>query len=314
MNMAKNENLIVGFKKPITEEKLKQLPNHLKSIMLAKSSNGSVKAEKLKNLLHNSIIEKSEQESENKFDFEMLKQIERLVGYEVDKKGNLLIKSPIWKVLTQQDYESLVGKEIVCRMVKYENNDIGIEPNRGLETPTYDDYFILIPRKIKIENPFSKHIPVVKKKLEEKILTTIKEVLPGLELVERNKKGTKKETVLANLASKFTIVDLNEPTEVITKDDKKNVKVKGKSVGVVTDMIVDALALDCQSANVEQEFMSSNIIAIDKFNKVTEKPEVIAAIFNKKKEIEQEFDELEDDRCSAFGKYRPNTAVCSDKK
>lgn len=312
--MAKKiTNVVVGFKRPITEEKLKQLPNHLKSIMLINSANGIVRPDKIRNFQYADIIEKSEQESENKFDFEMLKQIERLAGYETDNRGNVLIKNPIWKVLTKKDYEGLVGKEIVCRMIKYENKDIGIELNKGLSTPSYDDYFILIPQKTNEEIPRQQKT-FEKKKIEEKIFTAIKDALPGLEIVERDKRRTSKEVVLTNLANKFTIVDLDEPIQIITRESKKNVKVKGKNIEVSTNMIVDALALDCQVNNIEQEFMSNNLIGIQKFDDITQRPEVIQAIIQKRNEIVEELDEIEDDRCSAFGKFRPKTnAGCVDK-
>jgi hypothetical protein len=313
--MAKtDEKLIIGFNRPLSEEKIKQLPNHLKTILLAKSSSGAVKADKVRNIVRNGAVEKAEQESENKFSFEMLKQIERLVGYQIDKKGNILIKNPIWKVLTQKDYESLVGKEIVCRMIRYENKDIGLARNKGLETPSYDDYFILIPSKVRKSVP-KITIPVTNKKnLIEKVKTVVRDNLPGIEIVDRDKKRTNKDVVLTNIASRFTIVDLDDDTEVVSRENKKTVKVNNRRIEVATDMIVDALALDCQVNNIEQEHISNNIVSVGKLDGLLSEPEVINAIREKQRTISQELDEIEDDRCSVFGKYRPNGISCSDNK
>lgn len=305
---------ITGFKKPMTEDKLKKLPNQLKSIMLFNSSNGAVKVDKLKNLKFQSVVEKVEQEPENKFNFEMLKQLERLTGYSVNKRGILLIKKPIWKMLTQQDYDALIGKEIVCRMIKYENKDIGLVDNKGTDSPSYDDYFILVPKKIQTPVTARRIEPPKIVNVVEKIRISLQENFPGLQIAERDKKRTNRDLVLTNLASKFTLVDVEQETEILSRDNKRKVKVKNKNIEVPTDLAVEAFALDCQSVNIDQEFLSSNTIGLNKFDKILSNPNVLKTIVTKQKLAIAELDEIDDDRCSAFGKFRPNGQICSDKK
>jgi len=106
----------------------------------------------------NNDIGSIETTPQNNFNFEMLKKIERLSGYGKNRNGDILIKDPIWKLLTKDDYNKFVGKEILCRLISYENQDIGLKKNKMLETDSYDDYFILIP-SLTIEDVIAEEVP-----------------------------------------------------------------------------------------------------------------------------------------------------------
>ena len=302
--------VISGFAKSVKEEHIKALPNHYKAIMLTNIAHGSVKHEKLNGLRWGSSLEKTEQKPENSFNFEMLKQIERLVGFTKNKKGDFLVRQPIWKVLNQKDYENLVGKEIVCRLIKYENKELGIGTNHGTESHSYDNYFILLPKQTRSTVPtISPAKPITGKDLFDKIRITLQDNFPGLELADKDiKKGNR--FTFANLSDKFVVVDTRESVETTTKEDKRTVKVRSKNVTVRSSFAIDAMTLDCQSFSIPTEHLNSNIISSKKFEHILKDENLLKVVSEKQKRNNQPDDT---DKCSAFGKFRPNGKICSDR-
>ena len=88
--------------------------------------------------------------------------------------------------------------------------------------------------------------------------------------------------------------------------------VKGKNVEVLTDLAVDAFVLDCQSSFIEQEHLSSNVISVESFQTFISEPTILTAILTTQGETLQEFSGFNEERCSAFGKFRPNNTFCND--
>jgi len=309
MQQEQGPKVISGFLKPMSEEKIKSLPNHLKSIMLYNVSNGSVRLEKFAGVNSPTTTNKIENAPENKFNFEMLKQLERLTGYTVSKNGTLMIKKPIWKILTKKDYDSLNGKEIVCRMIGYENKDIGLVNNKGIETPSYDNYFILIPKKVANVVPtLIKPEPIQQTKLMEKIQITLTENLPSLSFGINQDSKKASQNLIVNLSSAFTLFDTHKTvTQTVTKENKNKVVVKGKNIEVLTDLAVDAIILNCQSNLVEQEYLSSNLISNKSFKTFISEPTMLTAILTT--QIDANFNE---DKCSAFGKFGPNNTFSNN--
>lgn len=309
------QKVIAGFKRPLTEDAIKQLPNHFKAVMLFNQSNGAIKFDKLGGLVAGNIVDKLQNGPENKFGFEMLKKIERLIGFVESKNGTIMMKKPVWKMLTQKDYDSLSGEEILCRLIKYENSDLGISRNQGIDSPNYDDYFILIPRAVRKPVPkLTPPTPISNTELIEKIRLTLTDNFPGLQLADRDRKRTNGDLLIANLGSKFTLVDTTQQVEITSRDDKRKVKIKNKNIDVPTDIAVEALTMDCQSSIIPQEHLNSNVIGIKKFNDILAHPKVLKAISDKQLLAIQELDEIDNDKCSAFGKFRPNGQFCKDKK
>ena len=309
MQQEQGPKVISGFLRPMSEEKIKSLPNHLKSIMLYNVSNGSVKLEKFAGVNSPTATNKIENAAENKFNFEMLKQLERLTGYTASKNGIIMSKKPIWKILTKKDYDSLNGKEIVCRMISYENKDIGLVNNKGIEIPSYDNYFILIPKKVTNVVPtLIKPEPIQQTKLMEKIQITLTENLPSLSFGINQDSKKASQNLIVNLSSAFTLFDTDKTaTQTVTKENKNKVVVRGKNIEVLTDLAVDAIILNCQSNLVEPVYLSNNLISNKSFKTFISEPTMLNTIL--RTQIDADPNE---DKCSAFGKFGPNNTFLNN--
>ena len=262
-----------------------------------------------------SPTQKNEQDSQSKFDFEMLKQVERLAGFYYSKTGLPLVKMPIWKVLTEKDYEKLVGNEILCRMIPYENEAIGLKKNTGIETHSYDNYFILIPKQNRVDVPKisvgrTRDEPKIKENVLEKIRITIQDNFPEISLKERIGNRKKDSSVFANISSNITAVDLNRSIEVTSRLDKRDIKLKNKNIKVSTGLILDAIALDCLSTSIPSDFMNNNTIGLKNFDNILRDPRIAEAFLEKQKLAIRCVDEIEDDRCSVF---KIDNKICKDK-
>jgi len=77
--------------------------------------------------------------------FKMLRRVEAMIGYKIDSKGQPLLKHPIWSELNPEILQQMAGKNMLCRLVKYENEEIGVKEPIGLRMPVYDKYFIMSP-------------------------------------------------------------------------------------------------------------------------------------------------------------------------
>jgi hypothetical protein len=55
------------------------------------------------------------------------------------------IKQSNWSLLTYELWQKSRGKELLCRMVPYNNQSLGINRPKSLDLPIYDQYFILSP-------------------------------------------------------------------------------------------------------------------------------------------------------------------------
>lgn len=137
-----SEKQIKGLKSIVTEKKIKELPNQIKALFLATSSQNVIRPDKFKGVGSTQAPEKAKNSASLSLNFEMLRRVEYLAGFEKDRNGNVLIKNQIWKLFTEETVNEKVGKKILCRLLPYENKDFGVFRNKGTEVPVYDEYFI----------------------------------------------------------------------------------------------------------------------------------------------------------------------------
>lgn len=163
---------IDGLRKTITEEKFRRLPNHIKRIF--------VKNEKTP---PSPILSTPSKPSEI-FDYSLLSKIEYLDGFEINDIEEIILNKPIWKELTKSVYKSKIGRELLCRIVKYEDSDVGIQKVVALEKPRYDEVFILIPENIAQEEIEIKPVKIQDKKITQRIVSTVQAAIPGVRFVE----------------------------------------------------------------------------------------------------------------------------------
>jgi len=137
---------IHGLNKVITENQLKSLPNQLKAVFLQTSTQNVLRASKMNSISISNSSDKRKYSASATLDFEMLRKIEYFTGYGKNQEEELLIKERNWKPLTDEANNLLVGNNILCRSIPYEEPSLGIIPNKGLSTIVYDEYFILQPK------------------------------------------------------------------------------------------------------------------------------------------------------------------------
>ncbi len=74
----------------------------------------------------------------------LLNAVEYFDGYSITSTmSGRTIKTPLWKKLTRDDFNSLRGSFILCRMIKYTNNELGITRAVAIDNPVYDEYFLI---------------------------------------------------------------------------------------------------------------------------------------------------------------------------
>ncbi len=303
---------ISGLNKIITEEKIKELPNQIKAVILSSGTSGVVRAEKI-TPSSNNTTDNLTSDVENKFQFEMLKKIERLVGFEKNETGEVLIKQPKWISLTKKDFDNLYGKEIVCRMVDYENQDIGLFKNKGIMMDNYDNYFILIPSKFALpppndedgvavisdSQPDSDGIAILDTNVvEQNIQLVLKENFPNLDF--RDAKTGKSSIV--NIAKNVVVTGTTKP---IDRKDKNVVVVGQRNIQVSTDLAVEATAISCMNSTLDTKNLVGNVINVKTTKELVEGKDMISNILAKQDQASRKFGDTEKDSCSVFDKFRP---------
>mgnify|MGYP003132703835 FL=1 len=114
------------------------LPNQIKSLLLSSVANSPIKY----NWLQSTTLP-----APNKaafiLNYKSIRKIEALVGYEVDSDGQPMLKSPIWKPLTPEIVNAAGENNLLCRSVRYVNEDAGCHEAVGMRLPVYNKYFII---------------------------------------------------------------------------------------------------------------------------------------------------------------------------
>lgn len=167
--------------KEFSINEIEQLPNHIKSILGGSSGHANVKG--------NIFIKPSEQivkevDTENKsafdFNYNLLKVVEVLTGYQRNSDHRINIRRPIWKKLTIDIYNDAVGYEMICRLRNY--NGKGIENNylNDMSIKTYNDYFIITPLRMISEPTTGEEVNILEQ-IERELTDKIKEAA-GIEI------------------------------------------------------------------------------------------------------------------------------------
>jgi len=126
---------------PIVQKKVFALPNQIKSLFMSSISPTAVK--------HNwtmpegDLLKMPLNVCTFALNYKMMRKTQALVGYKRGADGNALLKNPIWRDLDRDLLSAMSGKNLLCRLVKYENREFGIVEPKGLRMPVYDKFFIM---------------------------------------------------------------------------------------------------------------------------------------------------------------------------
>jgi len=127
---------IYGLRQTITEKQFQNFPNQIKSVFAQNYNPSSVT--QIVPVSFTDTVQYRYFQAEELFRFGMINQVQYLAGYEKDSKGKIMIKQPIWENLTQQSYNNLTSRQILCRMKPFENSALGIRRNKGIDVYVYD--------------------------------------------------------------------------------------------------------------------------------------------------------------------------------
>lgn len=128
------------------QEKIKKLPNQIKSLFLSSVKPSSVN----KNWLDSEILSDPFMDARNKMtikmNYKIINRIEVLAGFDTGtNKSGTQIKSPVWKELNVDRFNLAKEKSLLCRMKPYTNSELGVKCPKALELPLYNEHFILSP-------------------------------------------------------------------------------------------------------------------------------------------------------------------------
>ena len=138
----------IGLSKEAAKEKFKQLPNQIKALFVASEEKfkGGISQLKFNPFSKGNPLYGPSRSYMFFFNYQNIAVVEVLDGYETsnDGKNRNFLSKPKFKLLTEEVYNSIKGKAVLCRVRRYMDNNF-IKPFNDfyLELPFYDEYFIL---------------------------------------------------------------------------------------------------------------------------------------------------------------------------
>ena len=296
----KEDKIIQGLKDSVTENEVKELPNQLKSLILATGGTSKVKQDKALSVISTTYTEKADATAERELTYDMLVQVEFLSGFYTNRENKKpAILSPIWQKLTTESFNSFVGEEILCRLRKYENLSLGYASSISLPVDTYDEYFILKP------NSEVSDLPNVLQESNasfDNILDRLRDVIPGVSFTEVDLPPSPFQTpktpandsrdrlnlfepviiggtLISSLPTKLDIIQTDStgiqkikaftlnsniqvgPPTLGTSVGMTNITLSGlTTITVGSAMLADVMSTDMQLSNQSTEFVTNNTV------------------------------------------------------
>jgi hypothetical protein len=124
---------------------IKQLPLQVKSLLALSTNSRDLTFDK------GSFINSVEGDNSlTHLNFSMVSRIEVLRGYDTAKdyseeQEHRQVSQPIWELLTEEKFKSSINSNLLCRVIPYNNQLIGLKQPPDMSLPVYNDYFILCP-------------------------------------------------------------------------------------------------------------------------------------------------------------------------
>jgi hypothetical protein len=128
---------------------LNNAPNQVKALMLSLLKSDSVNSNRIFDNIGPRIEDSDDgfRDPLNAglvfFNYKNIRKVEVFRGFESQKNATA-VNSPIWSALTKQDLDTTGGGEgIFCRHTPYTNTTYGIEENKNLSLPSYNEFFFV---------------------------------------------------------------------------------------------------------------------------------------------------------------------------
>lgn len=130
----------------MSQNEIGSLPNQLSAFFLTNSDDPQ--DVKLTNNSELDLLNDSRYSSTSLFNYRLITTIEYLSGFDKSTDGMLMMTAPRWQRLTPENYASLVGKNVLCRLVKYSDNLVATELDmwpEEMDMRIYNQYFYIRP-------------------------------------------------------------------------------------------------------------------------------------------------------------------------
>ena len=156
LNLSSDNNVVEKlFSKTNNPEKrikafYSVMPNQLKSIFLGRRP--IVKKDWFATKINQGrdLISNPEQSAMFYFAYQKIVRVEMFTGFQkANKSGEACVAKPEFKLLTREMVERIAKNNhtVLCRLMPYSNNMLGLGHNPKFSMPTFDRHFILGPRK-----------------------------------------------------------------------------------------------------------------------------------------------------------------------
>ena len=136
------QNNVISTKirnKKIRRHELRKIPLHTKAIISSRSQ--SVRT----NILNSPTDLLASNETDNKLLIQhfAVQKVQYFDGFKMDKKGQPIFNMPKWKLLDLEAFQTKQKENLICRIVYYDDETIGLRLPKELELEIFDSYFII---------------------------------------------------------------------------------------------------------------------------------------------------------------------------
>jgi hypothetical protein len=140
-NLQKSDNIYEKLfrDKPGMENKIRTLPNQIKSLFL---SNRPLTINKW-NSTETDFLLNSETFEMFRYNYFMLQRVEYLAGFETSDIDGRQVTKPIFNLMTPAALNSNSEKSLLCRMSSYKNTSVYADIPKQLRLPIRDRYFLI---------------------------------------------------------------------------------------------------------------------------------------------------------------------------
>jgi hypothetical protein len=140
-NLRKSDNIYDKLyrDKPGIEDKVRTLPNQIKSLFL---SNKQITINKWNNTRTDFLLN-AETFEMFRYNYFMLQKVEYLAGFETSDVDGRQVTRPIFNLMTPAVLDTSSEKSLLCRMSSYKNTSVYADMPKQLRLPIRDKYFLI---------------------------------------------------------------------------------------------------------------------------------------------------------------------------
>jgi hypothetical protein len=262
-----NNNIVTGFRRTFQPAYLKYIPNQLRAIIFKPEELQSDMAASVR--VSDSYVTTTNNKAVNYFHFEMIAEIQYLERFEnTTNSSDQSVINPVWKTMNKQFLNSLsVEKEILCRIISFDNPNLGIKRNTQVEERCYDKHFIIKTSRIPVTTRPT--ITIGDNPIIDRFIDTVRISLPGIQI--RESLDIRRSLIPVVPSIEITRIDTTGLRNLIQINDIRDVvardisTIQDSNVGQIATpaavtAAVNIVSLAFQNANISSGVRSSNFV------------------------------------------------------